>query len=216
MKEIVSGMNALICSEQGRLIVDEYLAIEKEESQKLNQQVMDALKRHNFKKASFLASSYNAEQVFTVGLGFDWRDPKVFDILTADNTAALKIIFESKPKILKNISGECLEQLHLAAGTMLLGTDYALPTNLKTGLILDNVTAARMIMFYARNQVNLARYRESGTKYVKILIAGDGMTCDACQKLENKKFKIDEVIELPYEKCTCEIMGCRCVILPVI
>jgi hypothetical protein len=85
MKEIVSGMNALICSEQGRLIVDEYLAIEKEESQKLNQQVMDALKRHNFKKASFLASSYNAEQVFTVGLGFDWRDPKVFDILTENN-----------------------------------------------------------------------------------------------------------------------------------
>jgi hypothetical protein len=214
MKENVSGSNVLICSEQCRKIVDDYLAIGKEKRQNLNQQVLNSLRNREFREASLLHSSFEAEQVFPSGLNVDWRNPD-----TTRDIAALKIIFASNPRILKNVSVEWLEHLRLAAGMMyLLGEDTAksvLPPNLETGSVLDSVTAVRMIMFHAVNQVNLSQYREWGTKLVNISTVNDGATCEACKKIVGKKFNIDEVLELPYERCTCE-MGCRCIYSPVI
>jgi len=214
MKEYVSGLNVLLCSEQGHQIADDYLTIEKEKRHNLNQQVLNALQNRKFKKASLLHSSFEAEQVFPGGLNIDWRNQKVIVAITTHDISVLKIIFESNPKILNNLNNEWLEHLRLAAGMMcLLGEDVSkgfLPPNLETGLVLDGVTAARMIKFHALHQVNLAQYREWGSKSVEISTANDGLTCEACEKIAGKKFKIDEVPELPYEKCTCA-MGCRCV-----
>jgi hypothetical protein len=72
---------------------------------------------------------------------------------------------------------------------------------------MDNDTAARMIEFHAHYQRDIARYRAWGVKTVEILATDD--SCAACKKLAKKKYKIDQVPELPYEKCTSEI-GCRC------
>ncbi len=218
MKENVSGLNVLICSEQGRKIADDYSAIEKEKRQNLNQQVLNALQNRKFKEASLLVLSFNAEQVFPTMLGADLRDPKMFSICNARDIAVLKIIFASNPKILKNLNKEWLEHLRFAAGVMcMLGRDVAkdfIPPNLETGLVLDGITAATMIELHAQNQEHLANYLELGVvKRVEISSGGD--SCEACEKIAGKEFKIDEAPELPYERCTDE-MGCRCCYLPVI
>jgi len=210
MKAYVSGLKVLICSEQGHQIANDYLTIEKEKRLNVEQQVLYALQKLKFKEASLSCSSFEAEQVFPRGINIDWRNPD-----TTRNIAVLKIIFDSNPKILKNLNNEWLEHLRLAAGMMYLwGTRMAkgwLPPNLETGLVMDGDTASRMIIFHARNQVNLAQYREWGAESVEISTVNDGATCEACKKIAGKKFKIDEVIELPYERCTCEI-GCRCML----
>ena len=209
MEKTVSGLNILICFEQGHQIADDYLTIEKEKRLNVEQQVLDAIQNRKFKEASLSRSSFEAEQVFPSGIGIDWRNPD-----TTRDIAVLKIIFDSNPKILKNLNNKWLEHLRLAAGMMYLwGTGVAkgwLPPDLETELVMDGDTAARMIEFHALHQVNLAQYRERGDKSVEISTANDGLTCEACKKIAGKKFKIDEVPELPYEKCTCA-MGCRCV-----
>jgi len=219
MKEDVSGLNVLICSEKGRKIADDYLASEKEKQQNLNQQVLNALQKRKFKEASLLVLSFNAEQVFPTMLGADLRNPKTLSAFNAVDIVVLKIIFTGNPKILKNLNKEWLEHLRFAAGVMhLLGRDVAkdfIPPNLETGLVLDGITAATMIELHAQNQEHLANYLELGVvKSVEILSAGYN-SCEACEKMAGKKFKLDEAPELPYERCTCE-MGCRCCYLPVI
>jgi hypothetical protein len=208
MKAYVSGLKVLICSEQGRQIADDYLTIEKEKRLNVEQQVLDALQNRKFKEASLACSSHEAEQVFPSGIGILSRD-------TTHDIAVLRIIFDSNPKILRNLNNEWLEHLRLAAGMMYLWSirraNNFIPPNLETGLLLDGISAARMIKFHAINQVNLAQYREWGAKVVNISTANDGVTCEACKKIGDKKFKIDEVVELPYERCTCE-GGCRCVV----
>jgi len=218
MKAYVSGLKVLICSEQGRKIADDYLALEKEKWQNFNQQVFNAIQNHNFKEASLLRSSFMAKKLFPGTIGIDWQNPNTVSAITTDDILALEIIFTSNPKILKNINKESLEYLRLMAAMGYLGAGLSssvLSPNLETGSVMNIATSARMIMFHARNQVHLAQFRELGCKSVEISTANDGVTCEACQKIEGKKHKIDKVLELPYEKCTSD-SGCRCIYLPVI
>ncbi len=69
-------------------------------------------------------------------------------------------------------------------------------------------------MFYGSHKANLEEYRKQNdvVKGVKIVVASD--SCDVCKKLSNKQFTIDNVPELPYEKCTSS-KGCRCSYSPV-
>jgi hypothetical protein len=75
MKEFVSGLNVLVCSEQGRQTADHYLVSEKQKRHDLEQQVFNAIRNRKFKKAILLRSSFEAEQVFPaamLGTGHDW------------------------------------------------------------------------------------------------------------------------------------------------
>lgn len=102
----------------------------------------------------------------------------------------------------------------LGAGMMhLLGVDQAeswLPDNFETGLIMDNNTAARMILFHVSHQRSIAQYRAAGVRRVEILATDD--SCPVCKRLAQRKYRLGEVPELPHEQCTSE-MGCRCTIV---
>ena len=94
-----------------------------------------------------------------------------------------------------------------------------LPRDLKTGLRMDEDAAARMILFYVSHQRELVNYRRLtqlrflSVKYFEISRVGDSCSCSACQRMAKKKYTLEDVPELPYEKCKSE-MGCRCVALP--
>jgi len=218
MKEYISGLKILICSEKGGQVANDYLTMEKEKRLNFEQQVLDALQNRNFKEASLLRSSFMAKQLFPGTIGIDWQDPKSVSAITTYDISALEIIFTSNPKILKNINKEWMEYLRLKAAMGYLGAGLSssvLPPNLETESVMNIATAARMIIFHARNQVHLAQFREFGCKSVEISTANDGVTCEACQKIGERKYRIDKVPELPYEKCTSDT-GCRCTFLPVI
>lgn len=75
---------------------------------------------------------------------------------------------------------------------------------------LNSTTATRMLSFYVKHRSDLARMRESGIKKAKIIGIGG---CEACLALNNKTFLLDELPELPYKDCTCDL-GCRCCVRP--
>jgi hypothetical protein len=213
MKQVVAGLIILICSEQGREIVEQYIANEKAKQNKIEQQVLDYLRQRKFKEASLTVASYEAEQVFSRGTGTDWKhyNPK-------QDITMLNIIFGSKPKILACLNDDQLDTLRLAAGMLYLwGTNQGqewLPPDFQTGLAMDNNTVVRMFYFYASHQANIDNYKQSGVvKQVEILATQN--SCDACKKISGKRFKLNNVIELPYEHCTHE-MGCRCTVVPIV
>ncbi len=71
-----------------------------------------------------------------------------------------------------------------------------------------------MFLFHASHKTSLEQYRKSGfVKFVEILAAQD--SCDECKKITKKKYKLNEVPELPHENCTHE-KGCRCTLIPMV
>ncbi len=162
-----------------------------------------------------MVASFEAEQVFPRGLSIKWRHYN-----PTRDVAMLRTIFVSRLKILAHLNDKELDQLRIAAGMMhLWGTSAAkewLPPDFETELAMDSDAAVRMLGSYVSHQINMAEYRQSRViKAVEIYNCNDSSVCDACRKLARRKYKLNKVPELPYEKCTSE-MGCRCWVVPVV
>lgn len=212
MSKAVAGITVLHCSEQGREASEQYLADRKKDRDKAGERVLEYLKEHKFKEASYVVSSFEAAQVFQRGIGIDWKnhDPN-------RDIEILNTIFGIKPKILDKLNDSEMVVLRRAAGMMYLwGANEArewLPTDFQTRLSVDSDAAARMFVFYASQRVKLNNYRQSGVvKHVEILAEQD--PCDDCKKISKTRYKLDEVPELPNESCTSE-KGCRCTLIPI-
>jgi hypothetical protein len=213
MKQAVVRVVVLVCSERGRDIAEKFVAEEKSERTKVENQTMEYLRQRKLKEACIEVASYEAKQVFPRGMGIDFKHYN-----PVPDIAMLKAIFASRPKILTGLNHSQFDALQVAAGGIYLwGTNEGkkwLPPNFNTGLAMDNNAAVRMIVFLAYHRVNIEKFKESEmVREVKILGAHD--SCDACKKISGKRFNLNEVIELPYEHCTYPI-GCRCVILAVL
>jgi hypothetical protein len=213
MKQAVGNLVVLLCSGQGQEIVEQFRAREEAKRDSTEQQVLQYLRQQKFKEASTAVASYEAIQVFPRGLGIDWRHHS-----PTRDIAILKAIANGQPGILKGLSRDQLDALRLAAGmTYLWGTNHAsewLPPDFQTNLVLDKDAAARMVLFHALHCVEMAEYQKNGVvKQVEILAASD--SCDACKKIAGKRYKVNDVIELPHEHCTHE-MGCRCTLIAVL
>ena len=212
MKKAIEGLNVIHCSGQGSRLAESYLDSEKEKRAKVEQQVMDAIKRRAFQEASRLVASFEAEQVFPRGLNIDWKNDN-----SSRDVTILNNIFASLPKQLGNLRPELVEQFRVAAGMVhLWGTSHGkewVTTNETTGLTFDSDAIIRMLVSYGLYSHEIADYKKIGVKKVEILTCNDSDVCDACQKLASRTYRLSEVPEMPYEKCTCE-SGCRCGIAP--
>lgn len=185
--------------------------IKTEKRAKIEQQVMEYLKKRKLKEASLAVAAYEAEQVFPRGTGIDWKryNPE-------RDVEMLSNIFKNKPGILARLGNDKLEALRIGACMMALwGENKAkkwLPVNFETGLPFDNDTTARMFLFHAVHRATLERYHSEGLEHVEILAAPD--SCESCGKLAGT-YKLNEAPELPNPNCTGK-MGCRCTFLPVV
>jgi len=213
MKKSTAGLTIYICTPEGKGLAEQYLMDEKEKRNIVEKQVMEYLQRRMFRESSIAVATYEGEQVFSRGMEIDWKQhdfSRDVDMLTT--------IYNGMPKILKGLANDKLEPLRMGAAMMFLwGKNAAkkwLPPNFETGIRFDSDTAARMFWFYAIHKTNLVKYRNYGVaKFIEIHTAED--SCEDCKKLGNKKYKINEFPELPYEHCTHK-MGCRCAEIPVV
>jgi len=125
----------------------------------------------------------------------------------------LKDIFNKTPPILRSLPPDLLGQLRALAAMMhLWGTNDVrpwTPQNFETRTNLDPDTASRMFVFHAWHLRSLRQYRESGVKTVKLFAVGDSMTCQNCEKMNDKIYSLRAVPKLPMEKCSSDL-GCRC------
>ncbi|MGD0854449.1 MAG: SAP domain-containing protein [Dehalococcoidia bacterium] len=213
MRKAVAELTLLKCTQRGQEIAEQYLVAEKEKRSNVEKQVIEYLRQRRFREASLTVAAYESEQVFSRGMGVDWRHYN-----PSHDIERLETIFRSKPKIVAQLRDEKLEALRIGAAMMeLWGTNTAmkwLPDNFETGLSIDNDAAARMFLFQAGNQAQLESYRKEGVSpYVEILATSE--SCDSCKRLEGKRYKLSNAPELPNPHCTHKL-GCRCVYLPCV
>lgn len=64
------------------------------------------------------------------------------------------------------------------------------------------------------HKVNLDELRRAGQSAVEVIGPNDRDVCEECQAIQGRRYKLDEVPELPYDRCTNET-GCRCWVVPV-
>jgi len=213
MKKNAAGFTVLVCTQHGKDLADNYITAEKEKRVQVEQQTMECIRKRDFKKASLTVVAYELEQVFPRGM-VDWEHHK-----PDREIELLNSIFGGKPKILAKLGNGKLEDLRIAAAMMALwgknDVKEWLSPDFETELSLDANVTARMFFFYAIHQHSLKQWRESSFVVGVYIFNNISDSCDACKKLLNTKYKLDEVPELPYEHCTNE-MGCRCLVNPII
>jgi hypothetical protein len=223
MSEVTKGLDLYRCTTAGKQLAEHYLEGERIKREAAEQKTLSLLAGEEFLKAVRVVAQYEATQVFARGLGIDWKNYDETSEFFQSIVESLKVIFNTTPAILKGIEENRLRQLRPTAGMMLLwGTRTArhwlpLPEGFETGIHLDGDTACRMLVFHAHYLRHIKEYKELGcrTAEVEISGAGDEATCSECRKINGKKYRIENVPELPYAKCTSEC-GCRCTVLPVV
>ena len=170
-------------------------------------EVISHLRRNNFEEAIRIVKEYKAHSPIHRNLPFE-PDKQIIQ--------KLEWIFYRRPKILTSVSEDELNALRIAAAMMVLWAvnrpSRWLPKDFNVQLFMDRDSAARMPYFYAnfRSKLELARFAEIAE--VEILTADDEYVCPECSRLNHRKYRIDDVPELPFHKCASGF-GCRCVIV---
>lgn len=207
MSKLFVGQILLTCTQTGREIAQQYLDSEKAKRVLVEQQVMGYLAKRMFKQASLAVAGYEAGQVFSRGMGVDWkRHSPNRDI------QILEHIYGSKPGILNKLEDSKLSSLQVGAGMMLLwGVNKAnrwIAGDFETGLSMDTDVAARMLLFSAQSIVTLRQFQEMGIECVEVLGTTD--SCESCNEVAKRIYRLSEAPTLPNPNCTHD-MGCRCV-----
>jgi hypothetical protein len=213
MKKSVAGLTILQCLPKGKELAEKYLSIQDKKRDQVEAQVLDYIKQGMYRKACLAVGSFEAEQVFSRGLGIDWKKYKPdrdIDLLT--------LIFKNKPKILSGINEYDLNTLRIGASMMTLwGVNSAkkwIPPDLSLNLSFDNDTAARMVLFNANHKLEIAQYKDNSDVITAVEILTTQDSCNECKKFAGKKYSLNDVPELPHHKCTNKL-GCRCTYIPV-
>lgn len=214
MKNSVAALTVLQCLPKGKEMAEKYLTVQVEKRNQAETQMLEYIEQGKYRKACLVMSAFEAEQVFPRGMGISWKnyDPD-------RDVDLLNLIFTSRPKILSAVTDNELNILRIGASMMALwGVNAAkkwMPADLSLNLPFNNDTAARMVFFYANHKSQIAHFKENSDiiKAVEILTTPD--SCDECKKFTGKRYSLDNVPELPHEKCTHKY-GCRCTLLPVI
>lgn len=214
MKKSVAGLPILQCLPKGKEMAEEYLMVQDEKRSYVEAQVLEYIKQGMYRKACLTMGAFEAEQVFPRGLGINW-----INYNPDREVGLLNLIFKNRPKILSGVTDNDLNILRLGASMMILwGVNSAkkwLPTDLSLNLPFDNDTAARMVSSHALYKSHIAQHKENSDviKSVEILTAPD--SCDECKKFAGKRYSLNNLPELPHEKCTHK-NGCRCTVVPVV
>lgn len=93
MRKAVRGLSVLQCSEQGRMIAEQYLAEEKEKRARVEEQTLQALRQRKFKEASRTVAAFEAQQVFPRGMNADWKHHN-----PAHDVAMLRLCSRASPR----------------------------------------------------------------------------------------------------------------------
>lgn len=139
--------------------------------------------------------------------------------LGEDGARALELIHTLTPAILWPVSPDAMPILRrLAAMSFLWGEDgpaeRAIPDGFWTGIHLDPLTAARMLLFAAYHRVRLENWRMldmPGRRQYRVDAIDDPDNCAACRALAARPpvLRLEDIPELPHPGCTSP-RGCRC------
>ena len=207
MEKLVRGIKVFRCTEKGTSIAMAYLNDEKMKITAVEQQAFGAIQDGNPDEACRLANSYHRQETIFPGVGGS------ASVAGTRRPSFLRSILSSRPRSLGKISKDLLKPLQIAVGMKYLfdaiEIEDWLPGDITLDPALDARQAAEMIRANSAYLNTLSGLKELGVKKARILVKDDA--CDSCQELKNKRYDINKVPELPYERCTCKT-GCRCIL----
>lgn len=216
ISRLYSTTTIVECSPETRDRVEKYLAMKQREYGQFLGEVTAALRARQFLKASHLTSAYESRQLRT-----DPPNPLAISAGPREATVdaqAIEQIFRLRPKLLRDLAEADWESLHLVTGLNYLFGGRVSAEGLPAGFTgvphFDPATVVRMMNFALKHSQDLERMRRAGVRQAKIACCNAG-SCEPCLMIHGKRFALDRIPELPYEKCTCEL-GCRCLYLPVV
>lgn len=205
MRESTNDLVLYRCTGNGIQLAERYIENEKAKRKTAENITFELLIKKDLSGAARIATNYEASQIFPRGIGIDWKN---YD---TELSTKLRTIFEGVPEILKGIEKEKIAELRLATAMEILWGTKAkdwLPDGFQTSIHLDPDVASRMFNYYSSHNRNMQSYRLSSTKTVEV-IGSEQNSCVECKKINGKKYKLENVPELPYAKCTC-VLGCKC------
>jgi hypothetical protein len=210
MEAKVAGITAYVCTPTGKELAEQFLAVERERSRIARERSLQLLQTGDLRGALATVAQFERQQVFQRGVGVDWgRGPDNEDV------ERLRAILAARPRILRGVPDDQWRTAQVAAGMMHMWGERSarpwLPDSFVGASNLDRETTVLMVLFAGQTKALLAQLQRSTITKVQVLGSGDG-TCPACRQLCRRKYRIDELPEVPYEHCTNDL-GCRCVVV---
>lgn len=206
LRKLFIGKTYLICTQKGRLLVDEFLESENDLKAQAKQASMSALFEQKLNDACLVVASFEAQQVFSRGLGIDWKNYNA-----CRDMSVLKRIFSRQLQRHASFTSDVVLRLRVSAAMMhLWGTNK--PPALFPNVERNWDVESRMILFSALESIRLQEMKQAGVQRVKVLGSGLPNACSTCKLCNGKTYGIDEVPVLPHENCTCE-NGCGCLLI---
>ncbi|MEI7901431.1 MAG: SAP domain-containing protein [bacterium] len=208
LEELTRDVIGFQCTALGRQPAEKFKAEMDAERNQAEQDVLALLTGRDFRGAVLRMAKYEALQVFSRGMGIDWKryNPE-------SDLIVLKAMFDETPQLLMHIQHDLLDAFRLGAGMMhLLGSSSAkkwfdeMP---ETGIHLDAETSIRMLFFFGIHKRKLSDYRCADVRIVEVLGCNDEASCPQCRAIAGKRFPLSRTPELPLPSCTCTD-GCRC------
>lgn len=225
VKSLVGGLKAYKCSDEAKVIADQYLSAEKDKSQIYEDKITNLLKEGKLKEACLLKAKNEISKVFPLprifyGQKFNYNEciASWSNYDPGETIKRLEYTLNARPKILSPLNDEQMNRVCFVAalGFFMDKRKYikTLPDELNNIFHFNKAIAVGMVEFYGLHRFNLEQWRNNiNIKQVKILHIKDELSCDVCHSLDGKILTIDDVPELPNKDCT-SIKGCRCEMLP--
>ena len=216
MEKLLVHRKVVRCAPAVSEVVSTWVAEQEKSSETATDGVIAALRNRDFKTAIRIAHAYTESKYQPPNHpAQDAMTIKPAPRSAEERETDLAMVFTLRPKILNGLQREQWEGIYLnyAVWQLLGSTAPEKCTPGFTGVgVMNSATATRMLSFYVKHLSDLARMRESGIKKAKIIGIGG---CEACFALKDQTFRLDELPELPYKDCTCEL-GCRCTAIAVL
>jgi hypothetical protein len=205
----VASLSVFECTTGGRAAVESFVAARSEQSRVAKERCMQLLNEGDLDGA-VEASRSGPASIFD--------NANAIELSTTKEIEFLKLILGKPPRLLKDLSPENMRYVQIAAAMgHLWGSrngEKWLPDTVTGSGVLDRETTVRMVLFFAKSRWDLARWKEIDIRKVEVSVVGDAISCPQCQEIAGKVFCVNQVPEIPYEKCTSE-MGCRCMLRPI-
>lgn len=217
MTALVAELNVYECSPEARVRAEQYKLEQAEKRAKTEDGVFKQLSAHDFFGASQAVAAFEATQVFSRGIGINWSKHDA-----SRDIGQLKMIFETKPKILDGLADADWEPLRVAVGMMALWGTSSAKTWLLASFVgvarFDHDTVARMLLFASSHNWRLLEYRQLADRGVRIKgfqVSATIDSCQTCKEMAEKLYGFNNLPELPHAECT-HPYGCRCTTKPVL
>lgn len=207
----------------GQAIADQYTAAEAARRRQAEEATLAALRHRRFVDAARAVYTFEADQVFPrdelmgaspARLRKWWATKDV-----ADDLALLQEMWSGAPPMIARLPPNQQDILREAAAMRWLWDTRIgtwLPEDFTTGLAIDRDWLPNVVQNYAwhrREVKNLGAQRI--VKEVEVGNCNDAGVCQACWALTGRRYRLDQVPDLPHPGCTSRT-GCRCGIRAVL